>query len=103
VKLHLLYVVRGTPLAEIYARGKYRCLSREEYVETVVDFLELLPPHVVVQRLTGDPISSELVAPAWALEKSKNLIQIRDAMERRDTWQGKRHPQSIPGRSSAGT
>lgn len=89
VKIHLLYVVKGTELARLYEDGDFSCLEREEYVEMVVDFLELLPPEMVVQRLTGDPVRSELVAPLWANEKSKNLGLIREALERRNTRQGR--------------
>jgi radical SAM protein (TIGR01212 family) len=89
VKLHLLYVVRGTALASLYSSGRYRCLSREEYVDLVCEFLTLLPPTVVIHRLTGDPHPHELVAPGWAREKRKNLQAIREALERRDLWQGK--------------
>jgi radical SAM protein (TIGR01212 family) len=91
VKLHLLYVVRGTRLAELYERGKFQCLNRDGYVELVVDFLELLRPDMVIQRLTGDPAPSELVGPAWAKEKSRNLTLIRQRLEERDTWQGKKY------------
>jgi len=89
VKIHLLYVVKGTPLAEVYNKRGFECLGREEYVNLVVDALELLPADMVIQRLTGDPIPSELVAPAWAREKQTNLRSIQDTLERRDTWQGK--------------
>jgi hypothetical protein len=98
LKIHLLYVVQGTPLAVLYEQGEYHCLSREEYVGLVVNSLELLPPHWVIQRLTGDPAPLELIAPSWALEKSKNVQQIRDALERRDTWQGKRYQPSFVGK-----
>ncbi len=89
VKIHLLYVVKGTELERLYKEGKFSCLEREEYVALVVDFLELLPPEMVVQRLTGDPVRSELVAPLWAREKSRNLGLIRKALESRNTWQGR--------------
>jgi hypothetical protein len=88
-KIHLLYVPRGTPLQDLYERGLCRCLEREEYADLVVDFLERLPDSVVIQRLTGEPRSSELVAPPWALEKEENLRVIRKRLEERDTWQGK--------------
>lgn len=89
VKIHLLYVVEGTELARLYEAGEFSCLERDAYVETVVDFLELLPPEMIIQRLTGDPVRTELVAPLWANEKSKNLLLIQEALERRDTWQGR--------------
>ncbi len=89
VKLHLLYVVKGTKMDAFYRQGHYRCLTREEYAEFVCDFLEVLPERMIIQRLTGDPHPEELVAPVWALEKSKNLLCIQEALERRNTWQGK--------------
>lgn len=89
VKIHLLYVIRGTPLADLYHQGAYRCLRRQEYVDLVCDFLALLPPHLIIHRLTGDPHPHELLAPKWALDKQTNLKVIRDTLERRDLWQGK--------------
>jgi radical SAM protein (TIGR01212 family) len=91
VKIHLLYVVRGTRLADLYERGEFQCLERDEYTELVVDFLELLRPDMIIQRLTGDPAPSELVAPEWAKEKSRNLALIRQRLEERDTWQGRKY------------
>jgi radical SAM protein (TIGR01212 family) len=98
IKIHLLYVVEKTPLAELYKKGGFRCLDREGYVDLVVDFLELIRSDMIVQRLTGDPIKSELVAPLWAMEKSKNLRLIHETLERRDTWQGKLYGKSIAGK-----
>ena len=92
VKIHLLYVVKGTPLSEFY--HKEGCLEREEYANLVVDILELLPPDMVIQRLTGDPVKSELVAPLWAKEKQTNLTFIQTALERRKTWQGRNYRKS---------
>jgi len=89
VKIHALYVGEGTRLAEIYERGEYRCLEREEYVDLLLDFLERLPPETVIQRLTGDPMPAELVAPPWVREKTKTLDLIRKRFEERDSWQGK--------------
>jgi radical SAM protein (TIGR01212 family) len=89
LKLHLLYVVKGTRLEALYRQGKYHCLSREQYVELVCDFIERIPATVVIQRLTGDPHPSELVAPQWSLKKSEVLARIQDSLEKRDSWQGK--------------
>ena len=90
VKIHLLYIVEDSPLAELYREGAIRCLERQEYVETLIDFLELLPPTMVIQRLTGDPPrSSRLLAPGWAREKMKTLSLIKNRMEQRNTWQGR--------------
>lgn len=94
VKIHLLYVSRGTTLARMYQTGEYRCLGREEYADRVVDVLELLPPEVVIQRLTGDPAEHELVAPQWALKKNENLRMIQEKLKDRCTWQGRRYRKS---------
>lgn len=100
VKIHLLYVLKGTPLAALYEKGRFRCLEREEYVDLVVDFLELLPPDMVIQRLTGDPpFGGDLLAPLWAREKTENLNRIKKRMEERRTWQGKANGSSIAGES----
>lgn len=89
VKLHLLYVIRGTPLAARYDAGQYTCLTMAEYADRVCDTLEVLHPDTVIQRLTGDPHPAELVAPAWALEKADTMELIHRRLEERDTWQGK--------------
>ncbi len=89
IKLHLLYVVKGTKLAQRYRQGRYYCLQQSEYVDLVCDFLERIPQRVVIQRLTGDPHPEELVAPLWSTRKNETLAMIRNTLERRDTWQGK--------------
>jgi len=89
IKLHVLYVVKGTPLETLYQQGRYRCLEQAEYIDLVCDFLERLPQQMVIQRLTGDPHPAELVAPAWTLKKSANLALINARLEERNSWQGK--------------
>ncbi|MFH1975742.1 MAG: TIGR01212 family radical SAM protein [Pseudomonadota bacterium] len=89
IKIHLLYVIKGTKMEEMYLNGSFRCLEQEEYCKIVCDFLELLPKEMVIQRLTGDPHRDELVAPMWALEKAKTLSLIKNTLEKRDSRQGK--------------
>ncbi|MEJ5301584.1 MAG: TIGR01212 family radical SAM protein [Thermodesulforhabdaceae bacterium] len=95
VKIHLLYIVRGTVLEKWYQEGKYQCLSREDYVRIVSRFIAILPHNIVIQRLTGDPHPEELVAPQWALEKHKNLQAIIDYMNDHGLYQGKFTEQNI--------
>ena len=87
VKLHLLHVLRGTPLAET----DYTCLTQEEYVSVVCDQLEVLPPTVVIQRLTGDGRGEDLIAPDWSRNKRRVLAAIDRELRQRDSWQGKFH------------
>jgi uncharacterized protein len=89
IKIHLLYVIKGTRMEELYRSGAYRCLEQEEYVNLVCDFLELLPPDMVIQRLTGDPHKDELVSPEWSLRKNETLLRIKGILAERDSWQGK--------------
>ena len=90
VKIHLLYVVRDTLLHKMYEEGRYQCLDRDAYADITGEFLALLPPGVIIHRLTGDPHPAELIAPLWALEKQRNLDAIHQLMRQRDLWQGKK-------------
>jgi len=89
LKIHLLYVVKGTKLDILYSAGKYRCLEQHEYVDLVCDFLERIPKNMIIQRLTGDPHPEELVAPMWSKKKMETMDLIKETLEKRDSWQGK--------------
>ncbi len=88
IKIHLLYVVKGTRLSEMYFAGDYECLGQKEYVDLVCDVLELLPPGMVIQRITGDPHREELAAPAWSLDKAGTIRAINETLKQRDSFQG---------------
>jgi radical SAM superfamily enzyme len=100
VKVHLQYVIEGTALARMHEQGAYRCLDMDEYVDLVADFLERIPADMVIQRLTGDPMASERVAPSWCWDKAGVLNAIRKRLEERDTWQGKIYRPLPAGRSN---
>lgn len=91
VKIHNLYAVRNTPLAEQVQRGEIRLMERDEYVDALVDFLELLPPRMVVERISGDAPPKYLVAPAWCSDKPAFRAALDAEFRRRDTWQGKHY------------
>jgi uncharacterized protein len=91
VKIHLLYVIRGTELERMYRTGAYSCLSREGYAAVAGEFIALLHPQMIIQRLTGDPHPEELVAPLWALEKERNIKTIQTYMEKTGLYQGKNY------------
>ena len=90
VKIHLLHVIEGTPLARLYESGGYQPMSREEYISAVVSQLELLPPQTVIERLTGDGDKKTLIAPLWSADKIAVLGGIDKRQRELDTWQGKR-------------
>ena len=90
LKLHVLYVVKGTPMEALFRSGEYRCLEQQEYVDLACDVLERIPASVVIQRLTGDPHPEELTAPAWCRNKAATLAMIGAELERRNSRQGAR-------------
>lgn len=90
VKLHLLHVLKGTKMAQEYLNGEFTVLSRDEYVNTVIDCLEYFHENTVIQRLTGDGGKDVLIAPLWSLKKFVVLNEIDKEMVRRDTYQGKK-------------
>lgn len=91
VKIHNLYCVKNTPLADQVAAGEVQLMFRDDYVRTVVDFLELLPPTMVVERISGDAPPDFFVGPSWCLDKPAVKLAIEAEFERRDTWQGKKY------------
>src|SRR5438445_2951825 len=100
VKIHNLHVVRGTPLERDYQAGAIRLFELAEYVQVLCDFLERLPPGMVIHRLSGDAPPDYLVAPAWCRDKPAILRAIDTELERRGSWQGKRLGE--PGASTTG-
>lgn len=89
VKIHLLHVLRGTKMAEQYAKGEFAAMEKEDYIETVCKQLELLPREIIIDRLTGDGKRSALIAPLWSLEKKSALNGIDKTLRRWDTVQGR--------------
>ena len=91
VKIHLLHILKGTRLAKMYEKNEFKTLTREEYVDIVVDALELLPKETIIQRLTGDGGKDDLIAPLWSLKKFCVLNEIDKEMVRRNSYQGSRY------------
>ena len=73
VKFHLLHVLRGTELEKEYLAGGFQCLTLEEYAIRLRSCLQVLPPHIVVHRITGDGAKKNLVAPLWSADKKRVL------------------------------
>lgn len=89
VKLHLLHVLKNTPMEAMYLAGEYTPLSMDEYVDTVCAGLCLLPPDTVIGRLTGDGMGEMLICPDWSRRKTVVINNIDKKMYADDLWQGK--------------
>ena len=88
IKIHMLSVLKDTPLAKLYEVKPFHLLSEEEYVDIVCDQLEYLKPEIVIQRLTGDPMTDDLIAPLWLPKKTQVLNDIDKEMAKRNSYQG---------------
>ena len=89
IKLHLMYVVKNTPLEKLYLNGDLKVNTKEEYLEKVINVLENISSEIVIHRLTGDGDRETLVAPLWSIKKIDVLNSIHKELKRRNTYQGK--------------
>lgn len=88
VKIHLLHVIRGTRMAQIYENGEYTPMTMDDYVDTVAEALTLLPEDTVIGRLTGDGMQDELLAPDWSRKKTIVINNIDKVMFSKGIYQG---------------
>ena len=93
VKIHLLHVIKGTPIARDFLDGRLEAMTLEDYVQTVCDQIELLPPDTVIERVTGDGARDTLLAPVWSLKKLVVQNEIDKLLFERDSFQGIRYQQ----------
>lgn len=89
IKIHMLSILKGTPLEKMYLENPFHLLTESEYVDIVCDQLECLNPKIVIQRLTGDPMASDLIGPDWLIKKVQVLNDIDKEMVKRNSYQGK--------------
>lgn len=90
IKIHMLNIVKDTPLATLYQEKKFKVLSKEEYIDIVIQQLEYLRPEIVIHRITSDPNPKNLIEPAWLIKKFCVLNDIDKEMKKRNTYQGKK-------------
>lgn len=88
IKIHMLSILKDTPLEKLYQKEHFKVLSKEEYIDIVVSQLELLRPEIVIHRITGDPKLDDLVEPDWLIKKFCVLNDIDKEMVKRNTYQG---------------
>ena len=89
IKIHMLHIVKDTQLAYMYKQEPFHVLTRDEYVDIVINQLENLRPEIVIHRITGDPKKEDLIEPTWLLKKFCVLNEIDKEMVKRDSYQGK--------------
>ncbi|ADC89756.1 conserved hypothetical protein [Thermocrinis albus DSM 14484] len=94
IKIHPLHVIKGTKMAEQYMRGEFRVLSLEEYASVAADVIELLPPNMVIHRVTGEVEEDRLIAPDYCTYRKKTEVisAILQELKRRGSYQGCKTP-----------
>ena len=90
IKIHMLSIIKDTPLEKLYNKEKFHILTKEEYIDIVINQLELLRPEIVINRITGDPKIDDLIEPKWLTKKFCVLNDIDKEMVKRDSYQGKK-------------
>ena len=89
IKLHLLHLMTNTKMMRDYNEGRLQLMSKEAYVSVICDQLEMIPPEIVIHRLTGDAPFETIIGPMWSLKKWEVLNAIDEEMKRRNSYQGK--------------
>lgn len=88
IKLHLLHLMTSTKMQRDYHERRLKLLGMEEYVNIICDQLEIIPPNIIIHRITGDAPRDMLIGPMWSLKKWEVLNAIDQEMERRGSYQG---------------
>ncbi|QFF99761.1 TIGR01212 family radical SAM protein [Psychrobacillus glaciei] len=89
IKIHLLHLLKGTPMVKQYEKGKLEFMEKDAYIQLVADQLEILPPEMVVQRITGDGPIDLMIGPMWSVNKWDVLNGIDAELAKRESYQGK--------------
>lgn len=88
VKIHMLNIIKDTPLETMYNKEKFHILTKDEYIDIVINQLEFLRKEIVIHRITSDPDPDTLIKPTWLLKKINLLNDIDKEMKKRNTYQG---------------
>lgn len=88
IKIHMLHVIKDSPLGDIYKHSPFPLLSLEEYVKIVSTQLEYLNENIVIHRITGDADKNNLIAPMWTLKKFVVMNEIDKYMRKNNIYQG---------------
>ncbi len=103
IKIHLLHLLKGTPMVKQYEKGLVEFLSKEDYINLVVDQLSVLPPEMIVHRITGDGPIDQLIGPMWSVDKWDVLNTIDRELIEQDVFQGSRYEENAHAKSYIAT
>lgn len=92
VKFHQLQLIKGTAMAREYEKNPedFPLFSMEEYLELMLEIVELLPPRLVIERIAGELTPGMGLREGWGLRYDGVLKAFEKLQEERDSWQGKK-------------
>ncbi|MCD3216594.1 TIGR01212 family radical SAM protein [Clostridium botulinum C] len=91
IKIHLLHLLKRTPMVKLYNQGKLKFLEQDEYIDIIIEAVSMLPQNIVIHRLTGDAPRSLIIGPMWSLKKWEVLNAIDRKFEQENIYQGKKY------------
>ncbi len=91
IKIHLLHLLKGTPMVKLYEQGKLKFLEQDEYIDIIVKAVSMLPQNIVIHRLTGDAPRKLIIGPMWSLKKWGVLNAIDAKFKDENIYQGKEY------------
>lgn len=89
IKIHLLHLLKDTPMVNLYNQGRLKFLGKDEYIDVLVEAISILPQNIVIHRLTGDAPRDLIIGPMWSLKKWEVLNSIDEKFQREGIFQGK--------------
>jgi radical SAM protein (TIGR01212 family) len=94
LKIHHLQIVKHTMMAVQFKKNPemFTFMELEEYIDLVVDFMELLKPEIIVERFFSESPERMLIYPKYGLKnfEVKHLVEKR--LEERNAMQGRLFP-----------
>ena len=96
IKIHNVYVVKNTVLADLYYKGLYSPMGFDEYLECLVYAITHLRPDIVIHRISGDAPKDLLIAPEWNTHKKWVLNGLDRVLKEKDLWQGRKYKHKYP-------
>ena len=91
IKIHLLYILKNSPLEKYYNEYKFKVFEKDEYTDIVTEIISILNPNIVIHRLTGDAKKEDLFLPLWSADKRGVLNDIQKKLKSRNIYQGKEY------------
>ena len=91
LKIHHLQIVKHTMMAYQFKNTPemFTFMDLDEYIDLVVDFIELLNPNIILERFFSESPSRMLIHPKYGLKNFEVKHLVNKRLDERDAWQGR--------------